>query len=143
MYLKVLIRENLFFVNLECWDQDTPSNSPKAPGTKSKFWKERVHRRGIIQKGAPHERTPCAPKFQDRSQEETLNQDRCARKAAWHLAVNLDNLKSSDKATLHIPGEVKGKATPITSKRPDEREFVVHSGASMHMMSKKELSAEE
>ena len=30
-----------------------------------------------------------------------------------------------------------------TSTRPEEREFVVDSGASMHMMSKKELSSEE
>ena len=36
--------KNLFYVNLECWDQHTPSNSPKAPGTKSKLGKERVHR---------------------------------------------------------------------------------------------------
>ena len=40
---------------------------------------------------------------------------------------------------------VKSKlmSTPIASKRPEEREFVVDSGASMHMMSKKELSSEE
>ena len=30
-----------------------------------------------------------------------------------------------------------------TSKRPEEREFVVDSGASMHIMSKKNLSSEE
>ena len=30
-----------------------------------------------------------------------------------------------------------------TSKRPGVREFVVDSGASMHMMSKKELSSDE
>ena len=30
VYLKLFIRENLFNVNLECWDQNTPSNSPKA-----------------------------------------------------------------------------------------------------------------
>ena len=41
-------------------------------------------------------------------------------------------------------GEVKGMSTPVTSKRPEEREFVVDSGASMHMMSKKKnLSSEE
>ena len=30
-----------------------------------------------------------------------------------------------------------------TSKNPEEREFVVDSGASMHMLSKKDLSSEE
>ena len=31
----------------------------------------------------PHERSP---KFEERSQEETLHQERCARRAAWDLA---------------------------------------------------------
>ena len=47
VYLKILIRENLLFVNLENWDQNTPSNSPMVPGTKSKFGRERVHREGL------------------------------------------------------------------------------------------------
>ena len=43
---------------------------------------------------------------------------------------------------FYVPGEVEAMPAP-TSKRPEEREFVVGSGASMHMMSKKELSSEE
>ena len=70
-------------------------------------------------------------------------QERCVRKAAWDLAKKIYKLKNSDKATFDVLGEVKGKSTPITSKRPEEREFAVGSGASMHMMSKKELSSEE
>ena len=46
--LKILIRENLVYVKRENWDQDTPSNSPKAPGTKSKIGKERVHRKELF-----------------------------------------------------------------------------------------------
>ena len=42
--------------------------------------------RGIIQKCAPHGRSLCAQKFEDRSHEETLGQERCARKAALELA---------------------------------------------------------
>ena len=56
---------------------------------------------------------------------------------------HIPTLKNSDKTTFYIPGEVKGMSTPITSKRPEEREFVVASGASTHMMSKKEPSSEE
>ena len=52
-------------------------------------------------------------------------------------------LKNSDKATFYVPGEVKGMSTLITSKRFEEQKFVVDSGASMHMMSKKELSSKE
>ena len=44
---------------------------------------------------------------------------------------------------FYVLAEVKAMPAP-TSKRPEEREFVVDAGASMHiMMSKKELSSEE
>ena len=76
----------------------------------------------------------------DRSFEETLNQERCARKAALDLATNIHKLKNSDNATFYVLGEVKGMSTPITSTRPEKREFIVDSGASVHMMSGKELS---
>ena len=70
--------------------------------------------RGIIQKREPHERSPCAPKFEERSQEETLHQERCARRAAWDLAKNIYKL---DKTTLYSP--IEAKATPApTSKSP-------------------------
>ena len=121
VYLKILIRGNLFYVNLENWDLNTPSNSPKAPGTKSKFGKERVHREVFIQKCAPHERSLCAPKFEDRSHEETLHQERRARKASWDLAKNIYKLKNSDKARFKIPGEAKVMSTPITSKKKNRR----------------------
>ena len=39
---------------------------------------------------------------------------------------------------FYVPGEVKGVSTPVTSKEPEVQEFVVDSGASMHMMNKKE-----
>ena len=93
--------------------------------------------RGLIQKCAPHGRSPCALKFKNRSHEETLQQERCARKAAWNLA----NIFLSSRIRIQIRFIFLVK--PITSKRPEEREFVVDSGAWMHMMSKKELSSEE
>ena len=52
--------------------------------------------RGIVQKCEPHERSPCAPKFGERSHEETLIQEGCARKAAWDLAKNMYKLKNSE-----------------------------------------------
>ena len=36
--------KNLFHMISGNWDQDTPSNSPQTPGTKSKFGEGRVHR---------------------------------------------------------------------------------------------------
>ena len=41
---EILIRENLFHVNQEHWEQNTPSNIPRAPGDKPKIGKEWVHR---------------------------------------------------------------------------------------------------
>ena len=41
---------------------------------------------GMICPGGPHQRNNNAPKFEDRSQEETEWQERCAREAAWKLA---------------------------------------------------------
>ena len=41
--------------------------------------------RGIIPKYAPHESGPCAPKFEERTPEETSRQEEYARKAAWDL----------------------------------------------------------
>ena len=38
---------------------------------------------GVIQVKNPHQRSPYAPKFEDRSQEETERQERCARGDAW------------------------------------------------------------
>ena len=73
----------------------------------------------------------------ERSHEETLHQERCARKAAWDLAKNIYKLKNSDKTTCYTP-IVKGMPAR-TSTRPEEREFVVDSGASMHMMSRKRI----
>ena len=48
---------------------------------------------GMICPGDPHQRNPNAPKFEDRSQEETEWQERCAREAAWKLAKYIQNPK--------------------------------------------------
>ena len=38
--------------------------------------------RGIIQKCEPRDRSPCSPRFEEGSQDETLHQERCARGVA-------------------------------------------------------------
>ena len=84
--LRFLSQTVLFHVNQENLDRNTMSNSPKAPGTKLKIWERKRPSRGFLQKCAPHERSPSAPKFEEKSHEETLHQERCARKAVWDLA---------------------------------------------------------
>ena len=96
---------------------------------------------GYICPGEPHERSPNAPKFEDRSQEETEWQEQGAREAAWKLAKSVLKLKEQERATFFSPSE--NRCLPASNLKPEEREFVVDSGASMHMISKKDLSDAE
>ena len=64
--------------------------------------------------------------------------ERCAREAAWKLAKIILKLKEKDNTTFFSPSENRCLPAPSTLK-PEERKFVVDSGASMHMISKKDL----
>ena len=95
----------------------------------------------MICPGEPHQRSPNAPKFEDRSQEETEWQEQGAREAAWKLAKSVLKLKEHERATFFSPSE--NWCLPASTLKPEEREFVVDSGASTHMISKKDLSVAE
>ena len=90
----------------------------------------------------PHQRSPYAMKNEDRSLGGTARQERCARGDAWKFAKKIFKLKTEDKATFHSPSEewILPAASTIN---PEEREFVVDSRASMHMVSKKDLNKAE
>ena len=92
--------------------------------------------RGLIRKSVRHECSPCAPEFEERTLDKTLHQERCARRAAWNLAKNVYKLKNKAKATFYSPIEARAKLAP-TSKSREERELVVDSRASTHMLSEK------
>ena len=96
---------------------------------------------GMICPGEPHQRSPNAPKFEDRSQEETEWQEQGAREAAWKLTKNVLKFKEHQRATFFSPSE--NRCLPASTLKPEERKFVVDSGASMHMISKKDLSDAE
>ena len=104
--------------------------------------------------GDRHQRSPDAPKFEDRSQEETEWQEHWAREAAWKVAktilkrhVTVHNektilkLKRKHKATLFSPTE-KWCLPSLYRIKPEERELV-DSGASMHMISGNDLNSAE
>ena len=55
--------------------------------------------------GDSHQRSPNAPKFKDRSQEETDWQEHWAREAAWKLAKKILKSKEKHKATFFSPSE--------------------------------------
>ena len=58
---------------------------------------------GLVCPGEPHQRSPNAPKYEDRSQEETKWQEQGAREAAWKLAESVLKLKEKNKATCFSP----------------------------------------
>ena len=86
-------------------------------------------------------RSPNAPEFEDRSQEETEWQEQGFREAAWKLAKSVLKLMEHERATFFSPSE--NRCLPASTLKPEEREFVVDPGASMHMISKKNLNDPE
>ena len=97
---------------------------------------------GKIQVKLPHQRSPHATKFEDSSPGKTARQERCARGKARSLARNIYKLKEKDKATFYSPAGEWIMLAASTIK-PEEREFVVDSGASMHMVSRKDFISAE
>ena len=85
---------------------------------------------------------PGDPRDEDRSQEETEWQEQGAREAAWRLAKSVLKLKEKNQAAFLSLSENWCLPAPSNLK-PDEREFVVDSGASMNMISKKDLNSAE
>ena len=74
-------------------------------------------------------------------EEETEWQEQGAREAAWKLAKSVLNIKEQERATFFSP--LENRCLPASPLKPEEREFVVDSRASMHMISKKDLSDAE
>ena len=68
-------------------------------------------------------------KFEERTQDETLKQERRARRDAQELAKDVHKLRNESKDTFYSPAEVPA---PSSTK-----------GASMHMLSRKDLSSGE
>ena len=119
---------------------------------KVRFTQSTLRHASILEKKEPslgkinvkvlHQRSPCAVKFEDRSHEETERQQRCARSKASNLAKNIYKLKEKDKTTFYLLAE-EWVLLAASTKEPEEREFVVDSGASMHMVSKRDLNSAE
>ena len=65
------------------------------------------------------------------------DKERCARGDMWRLAKNILKLKEKDKAAFYSPTNEWSLPAPSTKKT----EVVVDSGASMHMVSRKDLNS--
>ena len=78
---------------------------------------------GYICPGEHHERSPNAPKFEDRSQEETEWQEQGAREAAWKPAKNVFKLKEHERAAFF--STLENRCLLASTLKPEETEFVV------------------
>ena len=81
-------------------------------------------------------------KVEDQFHEETERQQRCARSKSWNLAKNIYKLKEKDNSAFCFPAE-EWVLPAASTKEPEEREFAVDSGASVHMVSKKDFNSAE
>ena len=70
----------------------------------------------VIEQSEPHERILFSLKFEDRSQEDSLQQERCARRDAWDRAQNCPKVQR--KGDSHIL--LAFKSLVITSSIFDE-----------------------
>ena len=86
---------------------------------------------GMTNPGEPHQRSSNAPKFEDRSHEETEWQEQGVSEAAWRLAKHFLKLLEKHKTAFLSPSENWCLPAPSAIK-PEKREFVVDSGASIH-----------
>ena len=66
----------------------------------------------------PHQRSPFATKFEDRSHEDTERQERCAQSRA--LAKDMYKLKQKDKAAFYFTAE-EWVLLAASTKEPEER----------------------
>ena len=87
--------------------------------------------------GEPHQRSPNAPKFENR-----MTRAKCPRSSV-EAGQKCIKIKGEKQSNILLIFYKKGACLPAPTLKPEEREFVVDSGASMHMISKKDLSDAE
>ena len=74
------------------WNQFQRVRFTKSTLRQASVWEKKGPSLGKNDK-VPHQRSPYAMKFEDRSHEETERQQRCTRSKAWNLAKNMYKLK--------------------------------------------------
>ena len=85
------------------------------------IWEMKGPSLGKTQVKNPHQRSPHAMKFENRSHEETEGQQPCARCKAWNLAKNKNKLKEKDKTTFHFLAEEWVLPTASTKELEEKR----------------------
>ena len=113
----------------------------KTRGTKFKFGKEKGHLRALSKKVNLISEILARPSLRREHLGKPQDEKSVPAKQHGILARKIHKLKAENKATFYSLVEIK--APVLVSKNTEERMFVVDSGASMHMLSKKDLSSDE
>ena len=96
---------------------------------------------GYICPGEPRERSPNTPKFEDRSRGGGGVAGAWCPRSGVGAGQKCVKFKEQERASFFSLSE--NRCLLASTLKPDEREFVVDSGASIHMISKKDLSDAE
>ena len=101
----------------------------------------KIPRSVTICPGEPHERSPNAPNLRIVHKKRQSGKSKVPAKQRGSWPKMCLKLKEHQRATFFSSPE--NRCFPASTLKPEEREFVVESGASMHMISKKDLSKAE
>ena len=104
----------------KCTDMPKPIQRVKFTKAIARHTKIRDQNRslGYICPGEPHQRSLNAPKFEDRSLEETEWQEQGAREAAWKLVQNVFKLKEHERAIFFSPSENRCSYEWVNGQKP-------------------------
>ena len=120
------------------WDRGAAFDSQKERYTPSKFGKEKGPSQGAKVLFSILFLTSAAfyaPKLEDRTQEETLKQERCGRRVAWKMAkVSTSSMKWTKPHSIRP--QKFGVHRRHLQRNPRMENLI---GAAMHMQSRKDL----
>ena len=101
-YFRTWRRRSLFSGSAQtCRSQSNVWNSQRLVHVILKF-ETKILRSDVFAQGEPHERSPNAPKIEDRSQEETEWQEQGAREAAWKAGQKCVEIKGAWNSNILI-----------------------------------------
>ena len=103
---------------------------------------DRFHTILFIEREASRRRTSWAQSVRHQVWGKETRRNLAARKVRPDLAKSVYKLNNTDQTTFFSPIDARSMPA-FPSKLPEDREFVVDSGASMHMLCKKDLSSDE
>ena len=108
----------------EMWHQITPSNAPRARWYHSKTRERKGPSRGVVHKCEPHERNPCAPRFEETTHDETVHQEKRARRTWRRVSLKLKKIliKLRFLALLLKPGQ---RWRPLQHHRRNENSWLI------------------